>query len=195
MSAKVLPFVKHDDRTDQFLRTQNSCEWLGYVRDGGGVKRCHTFPIIGEQTVAAHSWGVAQIIRRLWPECSKTLLLAALDHDVAERWTGDVPADAKWRNPNLRAELAKVETQVEHELGLNQGWLLSETEQHMLKWADRLELLQFCVDQRRLGNRNVDVVFARVIDYLGTQPTFPGWGYACELRNDINNQFQRILEA
>jgi hypothetical protein len=37
------------------------------IRDGGNVKRYHTMQMIGEQTVAAHTFGVIAIILELWP--------------------------------------------------------------------------------------------------------------------------------
>ena len=48
------------------------------VLSGGEVKRYHTLPTIGEQTVANHSWGVALILNWLKPDISKTALLKAL---------------------------------------------------------------------------------------------------------------------
>ena len=42
------------------------------VLSGGEVKRYHTLPTIGEQTVANHSWGVALILNWLKPDISKS---------------------------------------------------------------------------------------------------------------------------
>ena len=65
------------------------------VLEGGEVKRYHTMPTIGEQTVANHSWGVAVILSWLKPDISPKALLKALTHDVAEKQTGDMPAPTK----------------------------------------------------------------------------------------------------
>ena len=38
---------------------------------GGAIKRYHTLEIIGEQSVASHSWGVAMILQYLNPNVVK----------------------------------------------------------------------------------------------------------------------------
>lgn len=132
------------------------------LRMGGGVKRYHTRPLIGEQTVAAHSWGVACICMRLsgGQENRDVLYLyeAALLHDVAEYDTGDIPATAKWESPTLKAALEDLERAVESRIGIStdklEPWSL-----WALKFADMLELLWFCVEQRRLGNVALDHVW------------------------------------
>ena len=68
---------------------------------GGAIKRYHTLETIGEQSVASHSWGVAMILQYLEPNVSKEAILRALTHDVAELFTGDIPAPVKWANPDL----------------------------------------------------------------------------------------------
>jgi 5'-deoxynucleotidase YfbR-like HD superfamily hydrolase len=127
------------------------------IRAGGGVRRYHTRPIIGEQTVAAHSWGVAVILLEIC-EPSPALMRAALYHDVAEYETGDVPATAKWANASLKTALDAIEREVEGRLGISADGLSAE-ELFLLKVADMFELLWFCVDQRWLGNRGIAEIF------------------------------------
>ena len=120
----------------------------------GRVKRWHAFPIIGEQTVADHSWGVALIVVEIAEDyLSENLMRAALTHDVAELDTGDIPYGAKRRWPHLAAALDKCETEVEQEYNID--WTLSQKQREILKWADMFELLMFADAQRNLGNRNV----------------------------------------
>lgn len=121
------------------------------LREGGHVQRCHNLPHHGEYSVAAHSWHVAILLMVLHPNPSKELLLAALTHDVAERWTGDVPAPAKWASPKLKDHLDALEGGIEIALGIASQ--LTTEEQRWLKACDLLELELWCMDQIALGNK------------------------------------------
>lgn len=138
------------------------------IRKGGNVRRYHTRPLVGEQTVAAHSWGVAAILCELHLGTAKPrfeLLHAALMHDVAEYDTGDTPATAKWRCQSLKSALDELEAEIEKDLGI-QADGLTAIEKAALKAADMLELLWFCLEQRRLGNTNLDEVWANGISFM-----------------------------
>jgi len=139
------------------------------IRKGGAVRRYHTRALVGEQTVASHSWGVAAIVLRLaegmpWTTIGP-LLKAALFHDVAEYDTGDIPATAKWRHKPLKAALDELELMVETDLGLSTAEL-GPLEIKLLKAADMLELLWFCLEQRRLGNTTLDEVWENGVNFL-----------------------------
>jgi 5'-deoxynucleotidase YfbR-like HD superfamily hydrolase len=134
------------------------------VLDGGEVKRYHTLSTIGEQTVGSHSWGVAVILNWLKPDISKTAILKALTHDVAEKLTGDMPAPTKWNNKDLALELALVEKNIEKNLGVD--YELTPEEKEFFKQSDLFELLFYCVNQRSLGNTNVNVVFSNGVEKL-----------------------------
>ena len=133
---------------------------------GGAIKRYHTLEIIGEQSVASHSWGVAMILQYLNPNVSKEAILRALTHDVAELFTGDVPAPVKWANPDLVEVLKRIEDKYESDIGI--GFKLSPEETALGKQADMFELLVFCVRQRRLGNTNMNEVFSNGVEYLAS---------------------------
>lgn len=138
------------------------------IRAGGNVRRYHTRHTIGHQTVAEHSWGVAAIICEIVPNPSAELLKAAIYHDVAEFETGDIPAQAKRAlrsvDPNALAAFETMENNVEKELGIAPD--LTEDESIALKTADLLELLHYCLDQRRLGNVTLHDVWCRGCTYL-----------------------------
>ena len=146
------------------ITDQSSVSNVLNVLDGGEVKRYHTMSIIGEQSVASHSWGVAVILNWLKPDISKTAILKALAHDVAEKRTGDMPAPTKWNNPDLAKELSVVEKNIEAELGVDYD--LTEEEHEYFKQSDMFELLMYCVNQRSLGNTNVNVVFSNGVEKL-----------------------------
>jgi len=145
-------------------------KWLEMTRCGAGINRFHTTPVIGDpQSVASHSFGVAMLALFLEPDlATMNLIKAALYHDLAEQVTGDVPAHVKWENPAVKASLLEVEKRFEIEWNLDIK--LTQYEQNVLRWADMLELLFYCKEQRMLGNKNMDHIFARGSESLSTLP-------------------------
>ncbi len=126
------------------------------IFEGGAVKRFHTHPIIGQQTVAEHSWGVAAIISWLYPDASADLLRYAIHHDVAEIDTGDIPFSVKRTHPEIKQILEKIEDH--HAAYLSLATVFSDEDHRRLKVADYLECLIFCIQQKRLGSRTMDPV-------------------------------------
>jgi 5'-deoxynucleotidase YfbR-like HD superfamily hydrolase len=130
------------------------------------VKRWHAFPIIGEQTTADHSWGVAAIIC-LITEPSVKLLKAALFHDTAEWYTGDVPHQSKRDWPSVARAVNLAEEQINGFLTGAYGiqmYGLSEEEENILKWADMCELAFFCKHQIQLGNTYLLDTYVEVVE-------------------------------
>lgn len=137
------------------------------IRLAGRVTRYHTIPGC-DQTVAAHSWGVATIILHYFPkEASAELLKAALYHDAPEEESGDIPADFKWANQPLVAILDRAEDDWHERNGTNT--VLTEREKEILKLADRFELLWYCYEQACQGNRYAARPFWRVYDLSKNQ--------------------------
>lgn len=137
----------------------NLLDWFNRVRLGGVTMRYHAWRNARQQTVADHSWGVAVIILKLHPSPSRDLLAAALFHDVAEGDTGDAPAQAKWRWPELKAAHDAAEADINKELGLLP--LLTSSEEHWLKWADLCELMLHNIEEYKMGNRYARIVLER----------------------------------
>lgn len=135
------------------------------LRKGGSVKRWHTISNAKEQTVAAHSWGVAVIIMDLWPDSRAALLHAALLHDVPEQLIGDVPSPTKWAHPRLAKELDLAEESFWDTVGVKFP-ALTMPERFQLKIADMLELLWYCIEEERLGNKNFKEVFVRGVSHI-----------------------------
>jgi 5'-deoxynucleotidase len=122
------------------------------LRDAGSVQRYHTTRTHRRQTIAEHSWGVATLLMMVCDNPPARLLGAALLHDVPEVITGDVPAPAKWRSKPLTDALAELEAE----------WMatfkmefpeLDEAEARLLKWADSIELVLWCLEEVEMGNR------------------------------------------
>jgi len=141
---------------------------INYLRKSGYVKRFHTLPTTGDnQTVSAHSWGVATILNEIWPDASKQVILATLYHDVAEILIGDIPTTAKWLYPEFAEAIEKAEVRAERYLDIS--FALSEHEKLQLKIADMLELMFFAKEQLHLGNQNFKEVLENGKNYLETK--------------------------
>lgn len=137
------------------------------LRAAAQTRRCHIKQTIGHQTVAEHSYYVAMLCWKLCDrEPSEALLKAALFHDLAETVTGDVPAPVKWHSPVIKAELEEMENIFNKMYHLDV--CLSPKEELILKWADSLELMWYCVDQMRLGNQNVQDIWNNLERFLTT---------------------------
>jgi len=139
------------------------------LRIGGRVKRWHTIQTLKEETVAQHTYGViAMLVDLCNGKPSNKLLMAALFHDIAEQYTGDIPATTKWNYPEIATAVKNAELDIETRMGAVLE--LTTEEIHLLKAADMLDLCWFCLEERALGNKNVVEVFERGLDYLSKMP-------------------------
>lgn len=120
---------------------------------GGAVRRYHTEGNVISQSVAEHTWRVVVLLLHLWPDCSRELLLAAQYHDVAEGFTGDLPAPFK-RLPGVKKLINSYELNYEDELGI--FILVGAEDAARLKCADLLEgyLTTQNVQRMELVHRN-----------------------------------------
>ena len=109
----------------------------------GGVRRWHAAPEIAQQTDAAHAWGVAVIVIGLCegltaPATLDTLVRAALLHDAAELFTGDIPRTVKHARDDLNAILGRIERDA-YDRYLLRMPMLSDMQRAVLALADYLE--------------------------------------------------------
>jgi len=135
------------------------------LREGLRVKRFHTVDVLREETVGHHSANVCLILMYLYGEGHprSQLLQAAILHDIAEQWTGDLPAMIKWKYPQLK-ELMKVVEAAEWELReegsptekLTNGELL------LLQLADSADCGLKCAYEVRMGNTTLGVGVTRI---------------------------------
>ncbi len=141
------------------------------LRMGGAVRRFHTYPVIGNQSVAEHSFNVLLIVMH-FIDPSPALMSAIIHHDLAEYDTGDIPSQVKWKHPDLDAILDKIEERIEQELDIH--WNLDEQDRRWLELGDLLDLVLFAYEQRMLGNRYMDLVIQRVTPKLYEHPYYTG---------------------
>lgn len=135
------------------------------LREGGQTMRAHTRPYLGYYDVAMHSYNATNLLFMLYPkEPSMDLVKAVMWHDIAERWTGDTPAPAKWASKLLKSLLDSLEEQVYEQLGLLEPFKnLTEDELNWLSAVDLLELYIWSKEQKAMGNSNAEYMTRRII--------------------------------
>lgn len=138
-----------------------------FIYEGGSVLRYHIVDTIKSQDVAAHSFGVAWWCEILTVKtASKALIMAALSHDLAEQFTGDIPSPAK-RAMDISSRVAEYEQNHLKEASVYSYMEdLQSGEEFILKLADLLDGMMYCLRERKLGNSNVRIVYARFNSYI-----------------------------
>lgn len=158
--------------------------------EAGMVERFHCTPHHSPYSVAVHSWNMAVLLYSIYPgEPSRDLVRAVLLHDVAERWTGDVPYPMKHGigGKVFNASLSQAERQVREAIGMPDR-PLAQSEYHWLKGLDVLELLMFCHHEVAMGNTHVEQALVECFRIL-QEPWIPteimawysrgGWDSRC----------------
>lgn len=143
-------------------------EWLKVTQQGFRVKRLHVVPTIKENTVGQHTVHALRLVYYLAeknPECRlDRCILHMLQHDVAEQYTGDVPANFKQNHPEANQQLKHAEKQWEY--AHLQDPTLTETEAALCKMADWLQLQEQCIYERQLGNQLIRPVWYNITEYI-----------------------------
>lgn len=141
---------------------------LTMLRDAGVVARYHTARILRPESVAEHSFNVANIVLCLTKGlASKELIAAALTHDMGEYLVGDIPAPVKRKLPPEVAETIEyMEDDAINDLHPDLFRILTEQEERTLKIADRLDGLLKCLDELKMGNRTIQAIGTRYVGYL-----------------------------
>lgn len=139
---------------------------IEFIYRGALTKRFHTIPTLRVQNVGEHSFGVAWLCEWLTGgTASKDLIMAALAHDLAEHITGDIPAPAK-RAMGIRELVSNREAVLLRSNNINYEDRLSEPELGVLKMADALDGMIYCLREVQLGNSTMKVVFTRFKSYV-----------------------------
>lgn len=139
-------------------------------RDAGAVKRYHVKRTHRTQSVAEHTFGMLMLVKQVTRgrgefglQARAVLYEAILHHDLPELMTGDVPAPIKRAHP----ELGPLMDSIEQELyPLYQEFDLTTEEGALLKWADRMELVLWCLEEVRMGNDYLKPTVARGLGWV-----------------------------
>lgn len=141
---------------------------LAFLRRAGQTKRYHTEVVLKEQNVGEHSFNVAWLCYLLTNKRPMSaLLLHALAHDSAEHATGDIPAPTK-RSLGIRPVVDNLENALMNEAGLELP-PLDEHNAHILKVADALDGVLYCLREHHLGNQLINIVFKNFAAYVREQ--------------------------
>lgn len=125
------------------------------------VDRMHTVPLVKPQNVAEHTFNVMAILHHIGRD---DLLPIALWHDAMEAVTGDIPSPFKRRlNEDGDNMLKEMEDRMREEHGAPTG---TEHDYAVVKAADMLELIQTCLEERRMGNMLIAVMLDRACTYF-----------------------------
>ena len=136
---------------------------MNFITAGADVKRFHTVNTINTETVGHHSHGVALMCFFFTDIPSNELLKAALFHDLAEQYTGDIPSPAK-----RELKISKEFSDLENSLLLANNVVMPELtteETRILKLSDIAHGALFCLKEMRMGNTPMWDIFNRYIQY------------------------------
>ena len=131
------------------------------------VKRYHTTPTIGNQTIGEHSYRMLLV---LYAVCtpSPELIKATVYHDVPEIEVSDVSFMTKKKWPKVAESIAEAEDDFCNRYAIHVE--LCENDLRLLKFADMWELVQYAIDQINLGNRNMIAIGERGVQFLKDMP-------------------------
>lgn len=138
-------------------------------RDAGAVDRYHVKRTIRRQSVGEHSFGVLMLIKQVLetgylPQYRETLVYNhVLHHDLPELFTGDTPGPVKRANVALGLALQRVEEEL---APLYREYCLNSEEGALVKWADRMELVLWCLEEVRMGNSFAEEIVARGLGWI-----------------------------
>lgn len=152
----------------------NVYEKVAQKREAGNVERWHLLPHIGHQDVAAHTWQATMLLLELYPKASRRLIIYMLNHDVTERWIGDIPANTKGLFPAIAAGVIDAEKQVTKTQGLPDVEKLTLNERHWARACDALELVLWCKEQEAMGSKMTEDSMKAVTHWINTEECVPG---------------------
>jgi 5'-deoxynucleotidase YfbR-like HD superfamily hydrolase len=125
-------------------------------RDAGAVKRYHVKRTHRYQTIAEHTFGMLMLVKqvtagKLSDERKVDLYEAILHHDLPELFTGGPLMDS------IEEGLTPLYMNVED---------LFPEDAVLVKWADRMELVLWCLEEVRMGNTNLIPTVARGLGWI-----------------------------
>ena len=142
-------------------------------REAGRVKRLHTAQTIIPQDVAQHTFNMLTLLKIINTYNSVNILNAIIEHDLSERWIGDIPAPSK----NLFVDRKKMDDFdqqcLENLFGKGQTGSdkIGGDEVVFLKSLDLFELWLTCWEEFNRGNQCGQIGnIIKVIDHYIASP-------------------------
>ena len=139
------------------------------VLKAGTVQRYHSVDLSVRQDVSQHTWEACVIALYLDPNCSANVLKYLMMHDVAERFTGDIPAPIKANNKTIKSLFDTIEKEYLDSI----GWEIpevTEEEYYLIKQADILSGIYFSHKRVIAGDTDAVGVREEFIKYLKRLP-------------------------
>lgn len=137
----------------------------GSLRHSGSVERYHTWPTIRKQTVADHCYHVMRIYYEIFGIPSPEVTTYILFHDSPEVKYGDPPFPSKKDHPELKQVYSKLEKNYYLDmLGFDPESLISDEEKRFVKVCDLLEMWEFGVVERNMGNSYAGAIVVRTLE-------------------------------
>jgi 5'-deoxynucleotidase YfbR-like HD superfamily hydrolase len=137
------------------------------IRLAGQIRRYHTWPIVGQQSVAEHCWQILRIYLSITNTPDLHMIQHIMFHDIGEHSTGDIPYPVKRDNPVLKEQMEFLElksqaTQMEYWNSFRQT-VLSDTDKAFFKQIELVEMAEFGLDQVTIGNNHGFIIANRCL--------------------------------
>ncbi|KKN53702.1 hypothetical protein LCGC14_0599570 [marine sediment metagenome] len=153
---------------------EKTYENVAMRREAGAVKRWHIVPTVGVgETVGHHTYNAVSLLLYLNPGASRALIIYMLEHDVTERWTGDIPASAKGMFHEICLGVQIAEKTLTDEMDLMNTDGLGPTECHWARAIDALDAVLFCHEQLAMGNQNFENALVSLEEWFGREECIP----------------------
>lgn len=127
------------------------------------IVRYNNRPKMQKESVAEHTCFVSvfclKILQQLKldKEIERQVLVLAALHDLAETRTSDIPHDVKTNYPEMKNILDRIEDDYYREEWpeyYDEAQKASSLVRAIVKMADTYSVIQYCYNERRLGNRS-----------------------------------------
>lgn len=137
------------------------------TRLAGQLRRYHTWPIIGEQTIAEHTWNVMRIYMSVCEDIDPKVVYYIQFHDIGENAVGDLPFPVKRDNQSLKEVVDNIEDisrvmQLEYWDAFREVFL-GEENKTLCKSIELIEMAEFGLDQMNLGNHHGCIIADRCL--------------------------------
>lgn len=135
------------------------------------LKRYNNMPRIKSESLAEHQYYCGLILMKLKEYIINLtysefcmLLQYVLVHDIGELYTGDIPHNVKEDYPDLRYILEKIESEKLNSFGFHD--IVGTVEKNeklktLFKLCDTIQVIQYCENEKRLGNFSENIVSIR----------------------------------